>query len=352
MTRPILSAILSCKGCELTDEEKYLFSQYNPLGVNLFSRNLQTKEQAKKLVESIKDVINRDDVIIAIDQEGGRVNRLQSISQQQYASAQQLAKRDIKFTQYHALLISKELNDLGVNINYSPVVDLENNSPVLESRAFSSNPNVIIKYAQMLADEYMKQGVCPCIKHIPGHFKANADPHLQQLIVELSRAEIEDTIGYVKNFSKYPMAMTSHVILKDIDDSNPITTSSKVISEVIRNFLGFDGFLISDAIDMHALNGSVNEKALKALDAGVDAICYCSGKIEEMQAICDEKRFMTEKSINRFDKIKKIINNKNKWSGNYCMLEEYNNEFQEDFKSQYTYDATETLEKMLKKGEN
>jgi beta-glucosidase-like glycosyl hydrolase len=146
--------------------------------------------------------------------------------------------------------------------------------------------------------------------------------------------------------------MTSHVILRDIDENNPITTSPKVISEVIRNFLGFDGFLISDAIDMHAINGSVREKTLKALDAGVDAICYCSGKIEEMQAICEEKRFMTEKSINRFDKIKKIINNKNKWSGNYCMLEEYNNEFQEDFKCQYTYDATETLEKMLKKGEN
>ena len=147
------------------------------------------------------------------------------------------------------------------------------------------------------------------------------------------------------------MAMTSHVILSNIDSNNPVTTSSKVISEVIRDFLGFDGLLISDAIDMHALNGSISEKFSGALDAGVDAICYCSGNIEDLYTICNEKRFMTEKSLNRFDKIKKIINIKNKWSGISLIQEQYNDEFKEDFNYQYTYDATETLEKMLKKGE-
>lgn len=351
MTKPILSAILSCKGYELTDEEKYLFSQSNPLGINLFSRNLKTKEQTKKLVESIKNVINREDVLIAIDQEGGRVDRLQAISSQKYVSAKHLAQRDIKYTQYHAKLSSYELKKMGINLNYSPVVDVENSNTVLENRCFSSDTNIIVKYAKTLADEYIKQGICPCIKHIPGHFNETNDPHLQQITVNLSCKEIEQSIDYIKNFAKYPMAMTSHVILSNIDSNNPVTTSSKVISEVIRDFLGFDGLLISDAIDMHALSGSIREKSSGALNAGVDAICYCSGNIEDLYTICNEKRFMTEKSLNRFDKIKKIINIKNKWSGISLIQEQYNDEFKEDFNYQYTYDATETLEKMLKKGE-
>ncbi len=352
MIRPILSAILSCESDRLSDEEKYLFSKYNPLGINLFSRNLKTKEQTKKLIEDIKNVINRDDVLIAIDQEGGRVNRLYPISSQQYASAKQLAKRDIKYTKYHAMLISKELNDLGINVNYSPVVDIENSSSVMEGRSFSKETDTIVSYAQTMADEYIKQGICPCIKHIPGHFMDKNDPHLQQITIDLSRNEIEKHIEYIKNFAKYPMAMVSHVILKNIDNNNPVTTSSMVMKDIIRVFLGFDGLIISDAIDMHALKGCVAEKTINALDAEVDVVCYCSGKIEDLYSICNEKRFMTEKSLNRFDKIKKIINNTNKWRGDNLILEQYNEEFLEDFKCQYTYDATETLEKMLKKGED
>ena len=352
MTRPILSAILSCKSDSLNDEERYLFAKYNPLGINLFSRNLKSKEQTKKLIEDIKNVINRDDVLIAIDQEGGRVNRLQNICPQQYASAKQLALRDVKYTKYHAMLISKELNNLGINLNYSPVVDMENNSSVMEGRSFSKDTDIIVKYAKAAADEYIKQGICPCIKHIPGHFYNKNDPHLQQMIINMSRNEIEKNIEYIKNFSEYPMAMVSHVILKDIDCDNPVTTSHNVMSEIVRKYLGIDSLIISDAIDMHALKGSISEKTINTLEAGVDVICYCSGKIEDLYSICQEERFMTEKSLNRFDKIKKIINNTNKWTGDNLILEQYNQEFQEDFKYQYTYDATETLEKMLKKGEN
>ena len=352
MSRPILSAILSCKSDSLTDEERYLFAKYNPLGINLFSRNLKSKEQTKKLIEDIKNVINRDDVLIAVDQEGGRVNRLQTICSQQYASAKQLAMRDVKYTKYHAMLISKELNNLGINLNYSPVVDIENNSSVMEGRSFGKDADTIVKYAKTTADEYINQGICPCIKHIPGHFSNKNDPHLQQMIVDLPRNEIEKNIEYIKNFSKYPMVMVSHVILSDIDSDNPVTTSYKVVNELIRGYLEIDGLIISDAIDMQALKGSILEKTINTLDAGVDVVCYCSGKIEELYSICQEERFMTEKSLNRFDKIKKIINNTNKWTGDNLILEQYNKEFQEDFKYQYTYDATETLEKMLKKGEN
>ncbi len=353
MTRPILSAILSCSGYTLTDEEKYLFSKYNPLGISLFSRNLKTKEQTKNLIETIKNVINREDVLIAIDQEGGRVNRLESINSHKYASAKQLSQRDITYTKYHAMLISADMKEIGANINFAPVVDIENKSPVFEGRCISSNTNDIVKYATILADEYINQGICPCFKHIPGHFTNNKDPHLKQVVIDLPSDEVIKKINYIKNFAKYPMAMTSHAILNNIDANNPTTTSHKVISSIIRDFIGFDGFLISDAIDMHALTGSIKEKTIKALDAGVDSICYCGGKIDDIFSICNEKRFMTEKSLNRFDKIKKIINNTNKWNGEENLArEQYNQEFKEDFKYQYTYDATETLEKILKKGDN
>ena len=109
MSKPILATILSCQGYSLTDDEKYLFNEFNPLGVTLFNRNIKDKKQVKLLIDSIKNTINRDDVLIAIDEEGGRVSRLKNINRHNYISAQNLATLPIKYTKMQAELISSEL---------------------------------------------------------------------------------------------------------------------------------------------------------------------------------------------------------------------------------------------------
>ncbi len=354
MERPILAAMLSCEGTSLTDDEKYLFSQYNPLGITLFTRNIVSKVQAKKLINEIKNTINRNDVLIAVDEEGGRVSRLQHISDFKYVSAEELGKVDKYFSKIHAQLISEELSELGINVNYSPVIDkkINSKSKVLEKRCFSSKDEDIVLHALSMADAYIDMGICPCIKHIPGHFSLEKDPHLDVIETDLSLSEIEKNIQYLKSFSKYPMAMTAHIKIKSIDDENPVTTSKTIINKILRKMLQFNGLIISDAIDMHALGGSIIEKNNSVIDAGVDVICYCSGKYQDMYSICSEKRFMSEKSLNRFANIKKIINNKPKHIDIVECQKVYREKFQDSFDQKYSYDATETLHQMQKKGDN
>ena len=183
------------------------------------------------------------------------------------------------------------MNKLGININYSPVTDVEpqNNTGVLEGRCFGKDKNIIKKYATTMADTYIDMGICPCLKHIPGHFESTKDPHLNTLETDLSLEDITKEIEYLRFISNYPMAMTSHIKLNAIDNDYPLTVSQKSISTIIRGILDFDGFLISDAIDMHAVSGKIKEKTKLSLEAGVDAICYCSGKMEHLTAICEEK---------------------------------------------------------------
>ena len=353
MPKPIIAAMLSCEGYELTDREKKLFSKSNPLGITLFSRNIKDNVQVKKLVEDIKNTINREDVLIAVDEEGGRVSRLKELRGYSYLDQESLTKLPTKYSKTQATLISDELKNLGININYSPVVDKKNanHSKVLENRCFDGNDKKIILYAKALADTYMKMGVCSCIKHLPGHFSINNDPHLNVIESNISIDEIEKQIDYLKAFSNYPMAMTSHIKLNKIDAKNPTTTSKKVITEVIRNIIGFKGFLLSDAIDMHAIKGSILDKVKKSLNAGLDAVCYCGGKYNEMYEICDNKLFMSEKSLIRFANIKKVINNKK----NIVDIDMLRASFLEDVKEylnkEYSYDATEVLHQMQKKGD-
>ena len=353
MTKPILAAILSCKGYTLTDEEKKLFSKYNPLGISLFSRNIQTYEQVKNLANEIKEVINRDNVLVAIDEEGGRVCRLENIKKGRYASAEALGKVEALYSRYHAYLIASNLRNLGININYAPVIDRKTipQNKVLESRCFSEDEENIIERGTNMATAYIEMGICPCIKHIPGHFSSLEDPHLGLPESTLSRQELEKNIEYIRRFNQFPLAMTSHILLKNIDNKNPVTQSQQDISEIIRGYLNFDGFLLSDAIDMHALSGSVWEKTQKSLDAGIDAVCCCSGRIEDVEEICKTNRFLTEKSLIRFAKIEKVIHNKAKKIDLSEIQVRYEDALKESFKEKYSYDATEVLHQMLKKGE-
>lgn len=153
MTKPILAAMLSCEGLTLTEEEKKLFAEYNPLGVSLFARNFKSKQQAKNLIDEIRETIGRDDVLIAVDEEGGRVSRLANAGFPVYTSAETLGSIVEICSCWHAVLISKNLRSLGINVNYAPVVDKKTNpqSEVLTSRCFSADEEEIESRAGIMA---------------------------------------------------------------------------------------------------------------------------------------------------------------------------------------------------------
>mgnify|MGYP003303592573 CR=1 FL=1 len=168
----------------------------------------------------------------------------------------------------------------------------------------------ITKHGKILCQTYINEGICPCMKHFPGHGKALNDPHAMTPVINCSLQELENDFYPFKNLNNMPAGMTAHIVLPQIDDKNPITISKKGIDYVIRGIIGFNGFLISDALEMHALKGNITDNAIAAWDAGCDAVCYCMGDAAIIESICVNGRYLNDTSLERFKTIKQIISNK------------------------------------------
>ena len=349
--KQILAAILSTSQQTLTDGEKYLLERANPLGVALFARNLKNKEQVKSLIYSIKETIGRDDVLIALDQEGGRVNRLLNAGFSNYASQSLLSKiGDKKILEAHAQLISSDMTEVGANFNFAPVLDIEynNTTSALKSRTFSSKPAVVSEYGRILWQAYAQNGICPCIKHLPGHGRAASDPHLGLPVIPASLAQLStDFAPFIAN-KDCPAAMTAHILLPEVDAHNPITMSKSGVQKIIRGLIGYQGFLISDALEMGALKGNIDERVSASLDAGLDAVCYCMGDIEGLQAVADTKRFLSDNSLQRFENVRKILKTHSPQTNIDFLKQTYYSKLSLFKEDSVDYDATEVLFKMQK----
>jgi len=311
--KPISAAILSVSGLTLSDDEKRVLEQANPVGVTLFKRNIQNKAQVKKLVYSIKEVIGRSNVFIAVDQEGGRVCRFSTPKWPEYFAQATLGtlkgKDSEEITRLHGSLIGTDLRELGVNLNYAPVLDVlyRNTTSALIGRIFSKSEKKVAKLGEILLKSYQEQGICTCIKHLPGHGRALVDPHFDLPVLTQDLSDLEKDFypfECVGNLS--PMGMTAHIILKKLD-SKPVTQSKKAIQQIIRGRIGFKGFLLSDAIDMHALKGSLTEKTKASLRAGCDAVCYCAGKMDELTEVVKALSPLTDAALERLEGMNAVI---------------------------------------------
>ena len=353
MEKNILSAILSCSGYKLTDDEKFLFNKYQPFGICLFGRNIKDKKQIKSLCKEIREA-TREDIFITIDQEGGRVRRLTEPHFRSYAANIEIGSLPISQSQIaaklHAGLISQDLKDCTINTNFAPVLDIihPNTTPALKSRCFSNNEKTVANLGKIMVQEYINNGIIPCIKHMPGHGRTDTDSHLNLPILKYSTKELAKDFFPFKENAHCPFGMTAHILLPEIDDESPLTMSKKGISTIIRGEIGFAGILISDSLEMHALKGSLAERVEKSQEAGCDIICYSQGKLEDLQEICQSSKYLSDKLLNKIANIKKLINNKlnidiEKASAEYKKL------FKEMQPYQETYDATEVLNKLQRK---
>lgn len=341
--KAILPAFLSCQGLRLNDDEKRLFAQYNPLGVCLFSKfcaNIQSREQVKLLVDDIKNAVGRDNVLIAVDQEGGRVRRLiepefTPITSQQNITSTELAKQ-------HAYLVSHDLQECGINVNFAPVLDImtDKTSDVLRGRCFENN---IAELGRAMVDEYINNGICPCVKHLPGHGKAATDPHLALPLIEEDLSQLQTDFAPFKSLQDAPMGMAAHIVLKSLGDDKAVTISSKAINDIIRAEIGFNGFLVSDAIMMKALQGSISDKAEQSITAGCDAVCLGNADFNANIELCRSKILMSDKAQERLQRVLEIIKKKVQ----FTQYEQVKNKYCANLKNiityDYNYDATEVL---------
>ena len=284
------SFIVGIKSLKLSSNEKYFLKKFKPWGVILFSRNIRNIKQTFELTSSIRAIFNDKKYPILIDQEGGRVNRLEKIISFNNLTSEffgnKFKKNFREFNLYYKLFIDKTsylLKSIGVNVNTSPVLDLriKGASNVIGDRAFSKDPKVVSKIGDYCIDYYHQNEIGTVIKHIPGHGLANVDSHHFTPIVKkkLSYLLKKDFLAF-KNKKAF-FAMTAHIVFDKIDNENTVTHSKKII-KLIRNKIGFKKILISDDLSMKSLKGNLKENTIKTFKAGCNIALHCNGNLNEM----------------------------------------------------------------------
>jgi len=284
--------ISSCAGLALSDAERRFFDDARPCGLILFARNCATPKQLRALVASFKDAVESDDVLVLIDQEGGRVQRLRPPNWRNMPPARcygVLYESDPEMAQQAAFagarLIAQELRDADITVNCTPVLDVPQKGAheIIGDRAFSTDPEVVIALGRAVMEGCLAGGVLPVIKHVPGHGRAGADSHLSLPRIDASEAELRAVdFRPFQALRDAPLAMTAHVLLPAFDDRRPSSVSPVIMGEVIRDLIGLTGLVMSDDLGMKALGGTFAARARGVMAAGCDVGLHCSGDLAEM----------------------------------------------------------------------
>jgi beta-N-acetylhexosaminidase len=308
----LLAFITALSGLELTEREAAVLRAAKPAGVILFARNARDPEQVRRLVDAATAAIGSDDVLVLVDQEGGRVQRLKPPHWRQLPSgaayAQAYAQNTVSACRAAALaaqLTAMELKAVGINTNCAPVLDVPTpgSHQIIGDRAYGADPAQVVALARAVADGYMAGGVLPVVKHVPGHGRAAADSHLELPVVGATRAELEASdFEPFRRLANLPAAMTAHVLFSAYDPDLPASISPRIVKDVIRGAIGFDGLLISDDLGMKALTGSVAERAQAVLRAGSDLALLCSGDLAETESVAGAVPALDGASRQRFER--------------------------------------------------
>jgi len=252
-------------------------------------RNIQSPAQVRQLTDELQAAATIP-LFIAIDQEGGRVNRLkQKHGFAKSISAETLGKiGSIDSTRIYAEQTGKTLSELGINLNFAPVLDVNTNpeNPVIGKleRSFSKNPDTVAAYGLATVKAFHRFGVLAAVKHFPGHGSAWNDSHkgLADVTQTWQRLELKP-FKHVIESGKCDMVMTAHVFNAKLDTALPATLSKNVINGLLRVQLGFDGVIVSDDMQMEAIRSFYGlETAIRlALNAGVDMLVFANNSVFE-----------------------------------------------------------------------
>jgi len=293
-----MRAIFGCAGPALGADERAFFRDAKPWGFIVFARNVESRDQLRKLAGDLRESIGDEAAPVLVDQEGGRVMRLKPPQWHARPPAAQLgalypdapeAAREAVYL--NARLIAYDLCEVGLTVDCLPVLDVpvEGADAVIGDRAFGRDPATVIDLGRAAMEGLSDGGVLPAMKHMPGHGRATADTHmaLPRVATPQDVLSATDFVTF-RSLNHCPLALTAHVVYQAIDPQRPATTSPKVIRDVIRGEIGFEGLLMTDDISMNALSGPISVRAKAALFAGCDVVLHCNGKMEEMREVADE----------------------------------------------------------------
>ena len=288
------AAIYGLAGTKISADEAAFFRDAAPTGYILFRRNIETREQLRRLTDALRSLEGHDEVPILIDQEGGRVARMRPPEWQAFPSGEafdrlyQLAPSSaIEAARVNARALGLMLNEVGVNIDCLPMLDVRQPgaSDIIGDRALGSESMQVAALGRSILDGLASAGVLGVIKHIPGHGRALVDSHHELPHVDASDDELAIDLEPFERLRDAAMGMTSHLLYHAWDSERPASQSPIVIHDIVRQRIGFDGFLMSDDVGMEALAGDHGTRAAACVAAGCDVALHCDGKMENMISV-------------------------------------------------------------------
>ena len=292
-------------GFVLDDSTRRLIEEFRINNFIYFKRNVESPEQLKKLSEDLHKACIQNNLgppLIAIDQEGGSVTRLLPPFTQ-FPDARVLAESENPENALcdFARVCSRELRDIGVNYNLAPVLDVcdAGKEYFMEKRSLGGDPEVVGKLGTHVIREMQAKGIAACAKHFPGLGAAVVDPHLELPYVAKTEPDIriQDILPFQQAVAAgVASIMTSHTIYHHLDPGNPATLSRKILTDLLRNELGYDGVIITDDLEMGAIEkeGDLGEAALQAFAAGADLLLICQSHDKAIDAFEKTVRAITE----------------------------------------------------------
>ncbi|PIR18026.1 MAG: beta-N-acetylhexosaminidase [Deltaproteobacteria bacterium CG11_big_fil_rev_8_21_14_0_20_49_13] len=283
--------VVGFDGVKMPDELEALIKERHIGGVIIFKRNVRSRSQIKELLSSIRECAGKRPFIISVDHEGGRVFRLP----EPFTNVGPMADVKAPVDAYHiGTLMAGELKDVGFNVNFAPVLDINTNikNPVIGDRAFSNDPRVVAKLGSELIRGLQENGVVACGKHFPGHGDTSLDSHFDfpTLPHTLGRLEAIELVPFKAAIGAgLRSIMTAHVVYEGIDKEYPATLSPTIINKLLRHELGYKGVVFSDDLQMSAIakKWPLPEACIKTLQAGCDICLICNDPSAQKTAVED-----------------------------------------------------------------
>ena len=311
-------------GSEYNDDMDRLINEYKVGGVILFARNIEDSNQMIDLTRALQENNNNLPLFISIDEEGGRVSRLPD-DVEKFPSAFTIGLINNQQTAYeNGKEIGYTLKRLGINLDYAPVLDIysNENNTVIGDRAFSKEESIVSTMGIATMEGIEDADIIPVVKHFPGHGDTEVDSHYGLPIVYKTLEELRnfEFIPFVKAIeSGCDVIMVSHIILNEVDSSNPASLSKIVISDLLRKDLEFDKVVITDDMSMGAITSimSIEEACIKSIEAGCD-ILLLGNAYEEIEQVINSIKLklyngeISEEQINK--SVKRILELKKKYN--------------------------------------
>ena len=309
--------IFGLAGTELSADERSFFREADPAGYIVFGRNVAGRSQLRALTDDLRSIHGREKLLITIDQEGGRVQRMKPPVWPSYPAGEAFDRlydvapaSAIEAARVNAEALGIDLAEVGITCTHAPVLDVRQPGAhdVIGDRAYGHEPLRVAALGRAVLDGLARAGVAGTIKHLPGHGRTMCDTHKDMPTVTASAAELASDLAPFKALNHTPIGMTGHLLFTAWDADNPATQSAYVIEQIIRGAIGFEGLLLTDDLDMEALSGSVPERAAKAIAAGCDIALNCWARMDDMAGICAVLPALGSKGLARLERAHAAMN--------------------------------------------